>query len=271
MFVSFNQYKTKIQGGFIMQQNVNNDYWKIDDLNQEELAHFILTMSHRMAIHYTLWLREIEHQLGMEKALDLLEEVAGTINQIQMKRLGKTLGFEVKDGIPEPLLQLPREKLLELTAELGKNWLAMDGVWFQAVEKAYGMNDAKRCNDTCWVRYSQVEARLIKNFLGLPPNAGIDGLKRALAFRMYAQVNVQSIIDESPHSIVFQMNDCRVQSARKRKGLADYPCKSAGLVEYSRFAWEIDERFRTECIGCPPDKHPDDWFCAWRFILEEDQ
>ena len=70
-----------------------------------------------------------------------------------------------------------------------------------------------------------MEARLIKNFLGLPEKAGIDGLKRALAFRMYAQINVQSIIEESPNSIVFQMNDCRVQSARKRKGLADYPCK----------------------------------------------
>jgi hypothetical protein len=253
-----------------MEQSMNNDSRKIEDLSQEELARFISNMGHRMAVHHTLWFREIEHQLGMERALDLLEEVGENVNKIQMDRLGKTLGFEVKDGIPEALLKLPREKLVELTGEIGKNWLAMDGLWFQAVEKAYGMNDAKRCNDSCWGRYSQVEARLIKKFLGLPEKAGIDGLKRALAFRMYAQINVQSIIEESPNSIVFQMNDCRVQSARKRKGLADYPCKSAGLVEYSRFAWAIDERIRTECVGCPPDEHPDDWFCAWRFVLEED-
>lgn len=254
-----------------MQQNDNQEKRKIEDLNQEELARFILNMGHRMAVHHTLWFRETEHQLGMEQALDLLEEVAEKTNRIQMDRLGKTLGFEVKNGIPMPLMNLPQEKLLELTSEIGKNWLAMDGLWFQAVENAYDMNDAKRCNDTCWVRYTRVEARMIKKFLGLPKQAGLDGLKRALAFRMYAQINVQSIIEDSPNSIIFQMNDCRVQSARKRRGLQDYPCKSAGLVEYSRFASEIDNRIRTECVGCPPDEHPDDWFCAWRFVLEEDE
>jgi hypothetical protein len=87
---------------------------------------------------------------------------------------------------------------------------------------------------------------------------------------MYARINVQSIIDEDENTVVFQMNDCRVQSARKRKGLDDYPCKSAGIVEYSYFAETIDSRIATECIACPPDKHPDEWFCAWRFRLKEE-
>lgn len=241
----------------------------LEDLSQEDLARYLLDMSHRMAVHHTLWFRETEHQLGMKRALDMLEEVSEKTSRLQMDRLGKALGFAVQDGIPQPLLELPREKLVELAGEMGKNWLAMDGIWFQTIENAYGMNDAKRCNDSCWHRFSQVEARLIKKFLGLPEKAGLQGLKQALGFRMYSRINVQSVRDESPTSIVFQMNDCRVQSARKRKGLADYPCKSAGLVEYSRFAWGIDERIRTECVGCPPDDHPEEWFCAWRFILEE--
>jgi hypothetical protein len=244
-------------------------YQQITDLDNEALARLILNMSQRMAVHSTLWFRETEHQLGMKRALDVLEEVNAQYSKLEMDRLGKVLGFEVKDGIPRPLLDLPAEKLTELAGEMGKNWLAMDGIWFQTIENTYGMNDAKRCNDSCWNRFSQVEGRMIKSFLGLPERAGLEGLKRALAFRMYSRINVQSIVDESPTSIVFQMNDCRVQSARKRKGLADYPCKSAGLVEYSRFAWEIDDRIRTECVGCPPDEHPNDWFCAWRFILDE--
>ncbi len=97
----------------------------------------------------------------------------------------------------------------------------------------------------------------------------MEGLKKALYFRMYSLINVQSIVDEGPESFVFQMNDCRVQSARKRKNLDDYPCKSAGLVEYAYFASAIDKRIETECIGCPPDDHPEDWFCAWRFTLKE--
>ena len=93
-------------------------------------------------------------------------------------------------------------------------------------------------------------------------------MKKALGMRMYAQINVQSIIDESSSSIVFQMNDCRVQTARKSKGMDDYPCKSVGLVEYTNFARGIDCRIKTECIGCPPDDHPEEWFCAWRFSIE---
>lgn len=252
-----------------MSSNQENNRQQLEDLSQEDLVRYLMDMSHRMSVHHALWFGEVEHQIGMKRALDVLEEVYGKYSRIEMERMGKALGFEVKDGLPQPLLDLPREKLLELTGEMGKNWLAMDGLWFQAVEKAYGMNDAKRCNDSCWNRFSQVEARMIKRFLGLPARAGLEGLRQALGFRLYSRINVQSIVDESPNSIVFQMNDCRVQSARKRKGLADYPCQSAGLVEYSRFAWEIDDRIRTECVGCPPDEHPDDWFCAWRFILEE--
>jgi hypothetical protein len=50
----------------------------------------------------------------------------------------------------------------------------------------------------------------------------------------------------------------------------DYPCKSGGKVEYRGFAHEIDPRIVTTCIGCPPDEHPKEWYCAWKFVLEEE-
>ena len=185
-----------------------------------------------------------------------------------MKRLSKTLGFEMDEDIPKPLLDLPDEKLNELKEKVAVNWLANDGVWFQAVEFSKGMFDAKRCNDTCWGYFSPLEAWSIKRFLKLPENSGLEGLKKALQFRLYATVNKQTICEETENSFVFQMNDCRVQSARKRRGLDDYPCKSGGLVEYTTFVEAIDSRIKTECIGCPPDKHPEEWYCAWRFSIE---
>lgn len=81
-------------------------------------------------------------------------------------------------------------------------------------------------------------------------------------------INTQSIVEETDTGFVFQMNECRVQVARKRKNLDDYPCKSAGLVEYEYFATAIDPRIKTRCVGCPPDAHPDEWFCAWQFSME---
>lgn len=114
-----------------------------------------------------------------------------------------------------------------------------------------------------------MEAVRIKELLGLPEKGGLEALKTALGYRLYAVINEQSIVEESDNSFVFQMNNCRVQAARKRKNLPDYPCKSAGMVEYPWFAKTIDPRIQTECVGCPPDDHPEDWFCAWRFILQE--
>jgi len=246
------------------------EHEKSAEADRRELAELILDMMHRTIIHHVFWLKEVEHQMGFEKALEVLNTAYDKSRGIQLNRLGKILGFTLADGIPEPLLNMPEEKQLELIEGLAVNWLAGDGIWFQAVEAEYGMYDAKRCNDSCWAWFSPFEAWSIKRLLKLPEHPGIEGLKKALQLRMYAKINVQSIIDEGPDSILFQMNDCRVQSARKKKGLEDYPCKSAGLVEYTNFAKAIDSRIRTECIGCPPDEHPDEWFCAWRFRLEQD-
>jgi hypothetical protein len=242
---------------------------KPEDLNQEQMAQYVVDMFHRTMVHYTLWFKEVEHQFGMKKALDILKKAHGDSYKIQMNRLAKVFGFDMVDGVPKPLLEMPKEKLLGIMNNLGINWLANDGIWFQSVEMSRDMYDAKRCNDSCWTRFSPFEAWSIKEFLGLPEYAGLEGVKKALRFRMYAFINVQSIIDEGPNSILFQMNDCRVQSARKRRGLDDYPCKSAGLVEYSSFGETIDPRIKTECVGCPPDEHPDEWFCAWRFTIPE--
>jgi hypothetical protein len=239
------------------------------DLQQHDLARLAVDMIHRIVVHYALWFVEVEHQFGMDKALDVLEKSWKTSHDIQMERLGKVLGFEMHNGVPKALAEMPKDKLLHLISNIGINWLANDGVWFQAVESSWGMYDAKRCNDSCWVRFSPFEAWSIKRFLKLEEEPGLEGLKKALRFRLYGTVNIQSIVDESPSSIIFYMNDCRVQSARKRKGLDDYGCKSAGLVEYRSFAETIDKRIKTECIGCPPDAHPEDWWCAWRFILPE--
>ena len=240
---------------------------KVEDLDHENQARFVMDLFHRVIIHYAIWFAEVRHQMGSEKALDILKNASKRSLGIQMNRLSKVLGFEMKDDIPAPVLNMSKDSLAELMDSVSVNWLANDGVWFQAVEFSTGMVDAKQCNDSCWALFSPFEAWSIKNFLHLPDPAGLQGLKEALNFRLYARINKQSFVDEDPDSFVFQMNECRVQAARKRKGLDDYPCKSGGMVEYSSFAGSIDPRIQTECVGCPPDEHPEAWYCAWRFRI----
>ena len=244
-----------------------DDTKNADDMTHLENGRFIVDLFHRITMHHALWFTEVKHQMGAEKALQMLSVATKRSYDIQMKHLSELLGFNMVEGVPSPLLDLAPDSLQNLKTRVAKNWLVNDGVWFQAIEQAEGMNEAKRCNDSCWAHFSPFEAHSIGKLLALPKNPGLEGLKKALGFRVYACINSQSIVEENETSFVFQMNKCRVQDARKRKGLADYPCKSAGLVEYSYFAQAIDSRIKTECLGCPPDSHPEEWYCAWKFTL----
>jgi len=238
----------------------------IEKLDNPALGRLAVDLLRRSLVHYGIWFNEVDHQLGLEKALQVEDEVFGKYYPIVLKRLSGALGLAVDNGLPQALSDLPRDKILSLIDAISATWLAGDGLWFQAVEARQEMFTAKRCNDTCWIKFSPFEAERIKSLLDLPDNGGLDALETALGYRLYSRINTQST-ERQGHSLVFKMVNCRVQDARRRKGLDDYPCKSAGVVEYTSFAQAIDPRIRTECIACPPDPLPADWFCAWKFYI----
>ncbi|MBW2560257.1 MAG: cytosolic protein, partial [Deltaproteobacteria bacterium] len=174
----------------------------IEDLAKERLAELSLNMFHQIMVHHTIYFMEVAHQFGMEKALEIMKNAWPTSYRVQMRRLSKTLGFEMENNIPRPLLDMPRDDLLALIKGLGANWLAGDGIWFQSVEKELSMPDAQRCAGCAIMKYCAFEAWSIKQFMGLPALAGLEGLKKGLRFRLYHQINTQTIIDEKPDSVV---------------------------------------------------------------------
>ncbi len=241
----------------------------LENLSQTELGQYLISAFQRVILHHGFWFNEVQHQLGLEEALKAEREVASRYFPVALKHFSNALGIELGEGsLPRPLLNMPKEKLIGLIDAMAVSWLADDGIWFQAVEKSHGMDTSKRCNDTCWTRFSPLEASILKSFLHIPQQGGLEGLAKALDFRLYARIN-KHIIEREANVLVFKVATCRVQYARKSKGLDDYPCKSAGLAEYEAFARTVDARFKTQCIACPPDKHPDEWACAWRFTLAE--
>ncbi len=165
------------------------------------------------------------------------------------------------------LSTLDKQELVRIILDDAKNWLAHDGLWFQAVEGAHGMEAAIAADRAAWERFTVIEARRIMERLGLAPGGGIPALLECLNHRLYARLNSQEVVEATEERAVFAMRDCRVQSARKRKGLPDFPCKNVGLVEYAEFARAVDPRIRTRCITCPPDAHSEDTWCAWEFTL----
>ncbi len=166
----------------------------------------------------------------------------------------------------ETLSQFSKDELIELIEIYSKNWLAMDGVWFQSIERKSGMDEAMYHDGEAWRRFTVIEAKRIKEFLKLPDNSGIEGLEKALKLRFYANINEDKIeIDGS--TLTYTSVNCRVQRARERKGMPFHPCKSVGIIEYTEFAKTIDSRFTCECVSCYPDITDDSCCCKWKFTL----
>jgi hypothetical protein len=168
----------------------------------------------------------------------------------------------------EKIEDLSREQLVELLNIYAKNWLAHDGCWFLSIEEVEGIEKAMDYDREAWRKFTVVEAKRLIDFLQLGENSGIEGLAKALKFRLYSTLNEDKveIIDEK--TIRYYVKTCRVQAARRKKGLKDFPCKSVGIVEYSYFAKTIDDRFETKCLSCPPDINDNDYYCIWEFKLK---
>ncbi len=219
----------------------------------------ILESIRLIAAHYGLWFAEAVHQFGLEGALQAERAAGDAAVGLALSRLG---------GGANPFEGWAPESLHQMEESLSKFWLGMDGVWFQAVEGLAGMDGAKRVNDTCWARFAPLEAVRIKSLLGIPPGADpLDALEACLRQRFNSRVN-SVLMEREPGALVLRVTSCRVQAARRRKHLPDYPCRSAGVTEYEGFARAVDPRIRTRCLACPPDPLPEGEYCSWRFSLD---
>ena len=168
----------------------------------------------------------------------------------------------------EELLSLSNEELAELVEICSKNAIAMDGVWFQSVERKFGMDEAIFHDEEAWRRYTVIEAKRIKKFLNLGEAPGLEGLKRALELRVYANANLCRA-EFDGKALIYSNVVCRVQAARERKGMPFHPCKGVGVIEYSGFAREIDSRIQCECLSCYPEVADDTCSCKWAFSIPE--
>ena len=170
----------------------------------------------------------------------------------------------------ELLSKYTKDELIDLLTLHSKNFLALDGTWFQSVERRDGMDAAMHHDGEAWKRYTASEARRLKAFLGLGERPGLEGLAKALPLRLCANAHPEVDMEVTEGAVIFTVVECRVQSARARKGMPYHPCKPVGLYEYGGFAAAIDDRIRCECLSCYPDVTDEGCGCKWKFTLEED-
>lgn len=75
------------------------------------------------------------------------------------------------------LENLSKKQLIGMIDDFAKNWLAHDGLWFQEVEKRFGMDNAIDCDREAWRSFTTIEAKRIMKRHNMKEGSGLNGLK----------------------------------------------------------------------------------------------
>ncbi len=164
---------------------------------------------------------------------------------------------------------IPRDKLPDFIFMHLRNMWSVDGLYFIGIEERWGTEGAIEVDRFVWEVMGKIEARRIKQLFDIN-GRDVSAVIEALRYSGWAMdIEDKEIILENKNRAIVRNLKCRVQLTRIKKGLGEFPCKQVRWGFLKAFAKEFNPDIKVLCNVCPPDKHPDDLWCEWEFILEE--
>lgn len=142
-----------------------------------------------------------------------------------------------------------------------------DSFWFLNVTERYGQSVAEDLNTQVWGRIGGMGARdLIKRFN--IQEKGLAGFARVLSLYPWSILIGYRLEYTTAELMTLSVPSCPTQVARLKRNLGEYHCKEMHHCEFRALAQAVDQRIQVECVFAPPDPHPPEMFCQWRFRLE---